>query len=630
MDDGGGAVDAIKFQRLREAFQRDPVEYAAKLKRFVRLGYLVYGGVALASVAVLFLSGYAIVVQHSGSARLAVYAGIAVFAVVSGLFFKIEPPQNSIHLDRTKFPQAYAKLDEIADRLGAPRPHLLVVTPGDNAFAMRITKLGFFTRPRVVVGLGAAVLARFGPEELTAVLAHELAHHAHGDTSSSLRAASAIEMWRKVLSVMSTRGLLAMPARAFLDWYVPRLEQMTQVTSQSAEFQADAAAARVAGAENMATGLLRVQYLQSAVTMPALTSFYRLGRTHETVPDGFAEHLQSFQPPAGSGLAAGAIRSALSEAPDPQSTHPTLRERLEALDHPISLEAAEAAVQELERTHTASIDWLFGHSAGEVRALIDGSIKDSFRSGWADNSARLKFLEAWVAEFDQRGQHFPPSWWELLRKARIVEELSGEDAGYRVSLQALATAPDHPYVILSVASESIAVGIDVERAVRDLEHLAEFPGPYQKPAVLQLYRGYLMEGRGDEAARMKERYESLGKAPSINDPRGEAIRAGEPLEPWRLSPLELQMITAALEPERKRIRRVFAVLRGSIYDPSVAWPVLSIDLPGRVVGDSDTHAMTLAHRRVDERIHPLAEVHVQFENSSKRMPPGSELVLPKG
>lgn len=104
---------------------------------------------------------------------------------VSGQIFRAQILGNALRVSPRQYPALHAMLVEVSQELELPEPPELYVLSGSgllNAFAVR-----FFGRgSRYVLMLSELVdlyLERGKPEELKAILAHELAHHALGHTS---------------------------------------------------------------------------------------------------------------------------------------------------------------------------------------------------------------------------------------------------------------------------------------------------------------------------------------------------------------------------------------------------------------------------------------------------------------
>ncbi len=195
-------------------------------------------------------------------------------------------------LDRARFPALHALSDRVAHALDVPPPDGLAVSADFNA---NYRASGW--RRRRHVELGSPLLAILSPEELTAILAHELSHGANGDPLRGQFLGQAIHLlatWGTAVRPLALgdlgRGsaggpivsLLALPlefamlgvsellfawARGML-WLVMR-------ESQRAEYLADLLAATVAGSAAMRAALEKLylhDVVDAAIRVHALTT----------------------------------------------------------------------------------------------------------------------------------------------------------------------------------------------------------------------------------------------------------------------------------------------------------------------------------------------------------------------
>lgn len=151
-------------------------------------------------------------------------------------------------------PQLWHTLETLATRAGlpaAPVPHY-VASPVVNAFAVG-------NRRQSAIALSDGLLARLTPRELAAVLAHEIAHIAHGD----LKVMNLADYVSRLTGVFALVGqvlvLIYLPGWLFggaeLPWlglmilaFSPHLALLAQLgLSRVREFDADLAAARLTG-----------------------------------------------------------------------------------------------------------------------------------------------------------------------------------------------------------------------------------------------------------------------------------------------------------------------------------------------------------------------------------------------
>ena len=251
-------------------------------------------------------------------------AGLAVLKAIVPERMRFEPPGPE--LTRERHPRLHEMLDEVAAAAGEPPADAVYLDLEANASVLE------HGRRRLMI-LGLPLLVTLGKDELKAVLAHEYGHFAGGDTRFSRW------IWRTRVAAMKSVGTLIESDSWFrrnvvrwpFEWYAKAFLRITNAISRREEFAADALAARAAGPDAAGRALRRIE-----AVAPAWDMFWQ----SDVVPMLQAER----RPPIARGFAAmtahreltstldDVVRTDLdSREPDPYASHPTLRQRLEAL-----------------------------------------------------------------------------------------------------------------------------------------------------------------------------------------------------------------------------------------------------------------------------------------------------------
>ncbi|WP_127502724.1 M48 family metallopeptidase [Actinoplanes solisilvae] len=132
----------------------------------------------------------AVVVAGVAGGLWLIIAGGSFWSVVSGLvllalaavlrprFNRLKPLlENSYRVERTDAPTVYALIDRIAERVDAPRPDIVLFDFGWNAGVLTVGP-----RPQRVLIVGVRLLLALRPQEVVALLGHELGHLKYSDT----------------------------------------------------------------------------------------------------------------------------------------------------------------------------------------------------------------------------------------------------------------------------------------------------------------------------------------------------------------------------------------------------------------------------------------------------------------
>jgi Zn-dependent protease with chaperone function len=170
-----------------------------------------------------------------------------------------KPPRTSIQ--RADFPNLFELIDEVADRLQAPRAQYVAIDEEMNA---SVYQAGREQKP--VLTLGLPLWALLSPQERMALLAHEFAHLVNNDPARSrwiIAANNMLDVWIGMFDVPAndTYGMVAKalvwPLSLPFRWLRYLLFKATYIDSQTAEYRADYLAAVVAGTLSVSS-LLKV------------------------------------------------------------------------------------------------------------------------------------------------------------------------------------------------------------------------------------------------------------------------------------------------------------------------------------------------------------------------------------
>ncbi|WP_147432766.1 M48 family metalloprotease [Catellatospora citrea] len=175
----------------------------------------------------------------------------------------VHSPYDEVTWDRQ--PRLFAFVDRVAQAVGAPLPHVLVLSHEWNASA---TVVGFARRR--VLTLGLPLWTALRPQERVALLAHELGHFINNDNRRNLRTQTALTFFAHVAHLLDPRelfgrtefdGLMELAVKvvelavAPVFWLLSRLCWLLHLAmhvlgaraSQRSEYYADDLAARAAG-----------------------------------------------------------------------------------------------------------------------------------------------------------------------------------------------------------------------------------------------------------------------------------------------------------------------------------------------------------------------------------------------
>lgn len=256
-------MDPAAYNRLVKTLEASARERPKQLRRgalaFVALGY-GYVGAVLIGVLGAGLGIFFLMLEGSSANALGAKAGFALLVlawiIMRSLWVKLPAPEG-IALDLASAPALARRLEEIRAALRAPKPNDVLLTMDFNAAVFQRPRFGVFGWPKTYLQLGVPLLYALDAEQFDAVLAHEFAHLSRAHPKTGLWVFRVSRTWQQLLNQLHQSGSKAgWLFKRFFHWYVPRLEARGFVMSRRDEYEADAEAAQIAGADAMGSALL--------------------------------------------------------------------------------------------------------------------------------------------------------------------------------------------------------------------------------------------------------------------------------------------------------------------------------------------------------------------------------------
>lgn len=216
---------------------------------------------------------------------------LAIAGVIAWTVFP-RPSKSIVTLPRvtpTQEPMLFKAISEVAHALGQTPPAAVYISPDINASVCEHGGwLGFGSQRQMILGLPLAQVLTVA--EFKSVIAHEFGHFQAGDTK--------LGPWIYRLRVSIAQsldrvewGLLEIPTL----WFGKLFLRASMGLSREKEFQADAAAARIAGPTATADALRKINTVSplfpaywESEAIPLLEARYRPSITH-----GFARYLKA-------------------------------------------------------------------------------------------------------------------------------------------------------------------------------------------------------------------------------------------------------------------------------------------------------------------------------------------------
>lgn len=222
-----------------------------------RITLLSVAAVLLAAIVASASFGIFLVVYHFPSGTIVPGAILLMFAALLWpRFGRLDKYAEPVTPEDA--PTLFRVIDEVAQALGTPGPHVVLVDESFNAWAGAVG-----LRRRRVIALGLPLLGVLAPQERVALIGHELGHFVNGDIRHGMLTQLPLTAFAHLADVLrpsrlssARRSFLDLTARVVL--VVPRfLALCAHVgmvwigarSSQRAEYLADQMSARAAGSD---------------------------------------------------------------------------------------------------------------------------------------------------------------------------------------------------------------------------------------------------------------------------------------------------------------------------------------------------------------------------------------------
>lgn len=429
---------------LEQTAAVSPEALRRRVKGLVALGYAYVLAVLLAVVAGIVLLGVAIYSAGAGGAvKLLIGLLILAWVIVKSLWVRATPPDGMV-LAPGSAPLLERRVEEIRAALDAPRADTILLTDDFNASVTQIPRLGIFGWPRTYLTLGVPLMCGLDPRQLDAVLAHEFAHLSGAHPKLGLWVYRMSRTWQQLLTALSRRPAGRFVFAGFFRWYVPRLQAYGFVMSHRDEYDADAEAASLCGADAMAQALVALEVRGRALGEHAWPEIWR-GLEHAELPPArvwsdLTALLHRELPPA---TRAAWLGRALRRRTLDDDTHPSLADRLRALgvvsDGAPHVE--DVAARLLPPVTVSSAEHYLGADAGNLLATLNDGWREHVREQWETSRSARRALRDRANELLARDAASPLEPAELWELTGAVTTLDGERAALPLLRRAVVGMP---------------------------------------------------------------------------------------------------------------------------------------------------------------------------------------------
>lgn len=285
---------------------------------------------SLAIVGILlYISYYQVFILEKGIGRLIFFciagAGIILWSILPRRDKFIEPGPLLL---REKHPGLFSKINDIAKISQQSIPKEVYLIPEANAWVSRRGGfMGFGSRR--VMAIGFPLLRILTTNQLLAVLAHEFGHYHGGDVKLGpwiYKTRTALD--RTIMGLQKHSSILQMP----FVWYGRTFLRVTSTVSRRQEFAADKLASEIFGKRNMIEALKSLEkgaFIFNSFWANEIAPVLSKG-FYPPLLEGFRMYLESEE--VKEFMESNFEEDLDSSETEPYDSHPSLKERVKALD----------------------------------------------------------------------------------------------------------------------------------------------------------------------------------------------------------------------------------------------------------------------------------------------------------
>ena len=411
------------------------------------------------------------------------------------------PGADGVRVRADEAPELFALVREIRKELQAPRVHQVRFVGGFTAALAQVPRLGVVGPYRNTLVIGLPLLQALPLEEARAVLAHELGHLSRRHGRLGGWAFRSRETWARVDFVLRASRWTSFLFGAFLRWFIPTFDQATFALAQAHEFEADRASVRIAGADATTSALARTVVGMAFLDESLAPELWKRA-DDEPAPPGFVSAAaRELRDAAEHEDAERWLVDALDARPDASSTHPTLRERLEALGFD-----PERVRPRPPRVSVSAAETLLSPELAEsLTQALDERMRELIAEEWEEQHQGAQESAAKLSELEDKGPWRELPTEELAEYAGLVSRLRGVEAAEAAWERVLELEPSSGSALLALGEIHAKRG-DAD-AVDLLERAARAEPVWAAAAHLIAGEAHAKAGRRREAAEARHRAE---------------------------------------------------------------------------------------------------------------------------
>lgn len=535
---------------------RRPATYRLHLRMWMALGtfFPLLFAIALVVLAVLLSVGisyiaWRIFVTYPLLMRFAEYIVVVPVSIVMALLYGTKqivqslfapqlPPPNGVLLTRADAPRLFRILDQMCQRMDAYPIEEVVIVPDIDAAVAPWTAQTTFRRVRYSLILGLPLLDILSPDQMRAVIAHELAHlmRSSDERGLSAKARRLYHFWVRMIEIAEEQeeGAFVAPViLRFYNWFLPHFHPLAQVAERQHEQHADRIAAAVGTPKALAETLILLglagRWLDQVFWNRILEEeLYRVINPFDNLRQSWEQHYPSARFQRWLGLQ-------LLETEDPDDVHPSLRSRLRALGYlPVQTDPLTPAKPELPpRPSETAAEFLLGDSRASISQALFAFWRENVLPRWHESLQQIKEARGRLVVLEGK-THLTDE--EIAERLMLTTIYRSREQAIAYAQSVLQSYPQH--AAAHYALGGLLIDDQPEQAIPLLERTMQLDESYTLLAC-ELLAGYWAgQGEMDRAERYRRQAQQYYQKVSEAIYERTEISPDDPLEPADITPAQ--------------------------------------------------------------------------------------------
>ena len=429
-------------ERLEVYAQNHPDAYKLRVAMLAGMGYFALVGTVV--VVFLFVGGCLYFVAEVGNlALLKVFLlPVIIGAVVLRSMWVTFPKPEGYRLRPSEAPRLFELIKRIRTATKGPEVHQVLLTSEFNASIIQWPRLGILGWHENYLRIGLPLLHALSPEEVRAVIAHEFGHLSRNHSVGSGWIYRVRQTWIQVLQNMERHNGTDFFHKLF-NWYAPYFNAYSFVLMRTTEFEADRFAVVLAGKQNAARALIKIELKARAIDEEFWPKFFRGAETQGDAPqDVFTALLAWVREPLSAEESQRSFAQSLTHKHSYADTHPALGDRLEAIGYPDVRLIADLDLF-TKNTNQYGDEYFLRKPPADLIASWNDDWREDLGERWEEVQKFFAESKKALAVLDAKAKNRELTIDERLERANLIARIHQKPAMIPLLQEIVALEPEH-------------------------------------------------------------------------------------------------------------------------------------------------------------------------------------------